>query len=333
MTQYQFFADIIDQLDLALDQLSVKDRNFDRFAMMLVDNVVELILHQHAKDKSYENELYKRIQKEKHDSKLVQNALGQTFDAKLKLARNVKLLQDDIADSILYLHSFRNTSYHKGLRHEGILHSLTLFYFKNACELLKNYTPYSWSKGSADVISYRSMKYIGNKPDFLNYQDNFSFAWDRLASIADGMGITLINDLTNDMEETIDSVDMTINFIAENSPERMSRKKTILHSQSWAIAFTDEGKKFAKENGCVAETIGSYVQWIEDNYKWTFTDDPIPGWKRRLNSLQRENNLHAGLKKYADFMKQTENIREILEESLSTLDVYIQSLIDESRGK
>ena len=39
----QFVADQIDQLDLALDQLSVRDRNFDRFALMLVDNVVELI--------------------------------------------------------------------------------------------------------------------------------------------------------------------------------------------------------------------------------------------------------------------------------------------------
>jgi hypothetical protein len=41
----QFFADQIDQLDLCLDQLAIRDRNFDRFALMLVDNVVELTLH------------------------------------------------------------------------------------------------------------------------------------------------------------------------------------------------------------------------------------------------------------------------------------------------
>lgn len=40
----QFFADQIDQLDLAIDQLAVRDRNFDRFALMLIDNVVELVL-------------------------------------------------------------------------------------------------------------------------------------------------------------------------------------------------------------------------------------------------------------------------------------------------
>ena len=32
---WQFVADQIEQLDLALDQLAMRDRNFDRFAMML----------------------------------------------------------------------------------------------------------------------------------------------------------------------------------------------------------------------------------------------------------------------------------------------------------
>jgi hypothetical protein len=50
-TTRQFFSDQVDQLDLALDQLAMRDRNFDRFALMLIDNVVELTLHNHAEDK------------------------------------------------------------------------------------------------------------------------------------------------------------------------------------------------------------------------------------------------------------------------------------------
>jgi hypothetical protein len=52
----QFLADQLDQLDqldrldLALDQLALKDCNFDRFAPILIDNAVELTLHQHAQD-------------------------------------------------------------------------------------------------------------------------------------------------------------------------------------------------------------------------------------------------------------------------------------------
>ncbi len=65
----QFLADNIDQLDLALDQLAIGDRNFDRFALMLVDNVVELTLHRHAQDKAGENELWSSIDKPKYPPK------------------------------------------------------------------------------------------------------------------------------------------------------------------------------------------------------------------------------------------------------------------------
>ena len=57
----QFLADNIDQLDLALDQLAIHDRNFDRFAFMLIDNVVELTLHRHAQDKANENDMWGRL--------------------------------------------------------------------------------------------------------------------------------------------------------------------------------------------------------------------------------------------------------------------------------
>ena len=46
----QFISDSIDQLDLALDQLAMMDRNFDRFALMLIDNIVELTLHNFIQD-------------------------------------------------------------------------------------------------------------------------------------------------------------------------------------------------------------------------------------------------------------------------------------------
>ena len=59
----QFLVDNIEQLDVALDQLKVNDRNFDRFAFMLIDNVIELTLHNYAVEKSIENhiEAYKTI--------------------------------------------------------------------------------------------------------------------------------------------------------------------------------------------------------------------------------------------------------------------------------
>ena len=49
--------------------------------------------------------------------------------------------------------------------------------------------------------------------------------------------------------------------------------------------------------------------------------------------MSEEKNKDAALKKYCDFMKQTEEFREALDESVLQLDGYIQEQIDLARGK
>ena len=273
----QFLADTIDQLDLALDQLAVQDRNFDRFAMMLVDNVVELTLHKHAEDRFFENKMWGRLEKPKYDPKLVSNALGQNFNNKVKLARSLKLISNDISDSLLYLHNFRNTSYHKGLRHEGILHSLVLFYYENACELLKAYQPRFWAQTSSDVISHRAMKYLGGG-NWLMKKDVFKNAWERLAEVTAAIPSDLVVDLSKDMSETISRTDHLIQFLSDDSPDINSRKEAVLTSQAWKFAFSDKGKAFARKNMKESKDIRSrdYVEWFVKNYKWPIPGDPIP---------------------------------------------------------
>ena len=329
----QFLADHIDQMDLALDQLAVRDRNFSRFALMLIDNVVELTLHQYAQDRSYENDMWGRHVTPRNDPKSVVAALGPHFDSKLKLARGIGLLADDLSESIQYLHTFRNTAYHRGLRHEGILHSLALFYFKNACLILASYSPMWWSSSSRDQIPHRAMKYLG-KPDFFKGKESFHAAWVRLREVAESMGDSLVSDLHNDMKETIDRVDEQIQFLADDSPNgKKSRKQVILDCQAWPFAFSDEGKAYAAANHAPKSSISEYVEWIASTYPWPTKTDPIPGWRKRLHSLNAENNSHVALKKYCEFMNQTESLWSLISEFAVQLDAHIQHLIDVARGK
>lgn len=94
----QFFADQIDQLDLAIDQLAVRERNFDRFALMLVDNVVELVLHQHAKDEVMMGRPLGSNEKPKPEWKTALAATGQSFDAKVRYARETAIISAATAD-------------------------------------------------------------------------------------------------------------------------------------------------------------------------------------------------------------------------------------------
>ncbi|WP_027177115.1 hypothetical protein [Desulfovibrio aminophilus] len=328
----QFLADNIDQLDLALDQLAIADRNFDRFAFMLIDNVVELTLHKFAQDKAGENEMWGRWGEPKHDQKVIKEALSQNFDCKVKAAGKLGLLNKAISESILNLHSYRNTAYHKGLRHEGILHSLALFYFRNACTLLAAYEPVWWSWSSSDKPSHRAQKYLGD-PRRGDYRKVFEFAYARLDSVAASMHEDLVGDLSEDLSKTIDSIDETIDFLVDGGPKKKNRDDVIIDCQVWPFAFTDDAKAYAKANGCKETTVGGFLDWITKNYPWPLRKDPVSGWRKRLATLRREKNRHNVLKIYCDFMRQTEKIRAQIVEAAAQLDAYIQQQIDVARGK
>ena len=66
------------------------------------------------------------------------------------------------------------------------------------------------------------------------------------------------------------------------------------------------------------------MEWIASNYDWPVKGDPISGWKTRYALLSNEKNEHKALKRYCDFMRQTEVIREQLNEAAAQLDGYIQ---------
>lgn len=328
----QFLSDNIDQLDLALDQLAVSERNFDRFALMLIDNVVELTLHRFAQDRASDNDSWKLLGKVKHDPKVVEQALGQNFDNKVKGARKLGLLDETLCESILNLHSFRNTAYHRGLRHDGILHSITIFYFRSACTLLESYKPLYWSWSSADAISHRAMKYLG-VPRLGRHEEDFKAAYRRLDCVAASMKEDLIGDLAHNMSEVIDAVDQELDFLANDAPQRRTRNQVVIESQAWPFAFTDEAKAYAKANGYKDTDLSGLVQWVTENYDWPVNGDPVCSWRARLNALKVEKSYHRALKRYCDFMRQTDDLRSHIGEAAVQLDSYIQQQIDIARGK
>lgn len=327
----QFLADQLDQLDLALDQLALKDRNFDRFALMLIDNVAELTLHQHAQDTSVDAQLFQPSDGPRYDPKLIVEALGPHFDAKLKLARTTNLLTEEVTESIRYLHGFRNEAYHQGARHEGILHSLALFYVRAVVNLLGRYEPGYWSSGGSDRIPHRAIKYLG-QVNIWSAKQAFKLAWERLDAVAAHHGDTLVQDLYGDMEETIALVDEQIDFLAINSaPAGISRDQVVIDAQVWMFAFSEHGQAYAAKHDGPKPFTPGYIQWFETNYNVQFRRDPIPMWRERATTLSREKNSHLALKKYCEFVKQTETLRAAIDRAHTELHAHIQNQIDSAR--
>lgn len=136
--------------------------------------------------------------------------------------------------------------------------------------------------------------------------------------------------LADHMDEIVENQDSFIHLIATGGPRPTSRDQVILKGQAWCAAFTEGGKKFARENGCPETTV---FHFFEGNYPLQHRSDPIANWRERAGNLRRENNPNQALKKYRSFIDQTATLRESIEEGAAQVDAYIDGQIDRMRMK
>jgi hypothetical protein len=134
-------ANTLEQLDLTLEHITKGDANNARFGLMLTDNAVEITLHQLAVDKNEKLKRFAYMREGYGHMSALERALGQHFVPKLKFAKIEGKLSDETADSIAILHEFRNEVYHIGIKHEPVLPTLAVFYFRLACDFLATYEP------------------------------------------------------------------------------------------------------------------------------------------------------------------------------------------------
>ncbi len=332
----QILADYIDQLDLALDQLALNNKNHDRFALILIDNIIELTLDRFAKDQFYLTEkfgyLAERVEKLKHlknHQNEIKKAQKDYLEPKVKLAKLKGLVTEELAESIKTIHKFRNIAYHQGIKHEKLLHSLAIFHFQNACDILKKYEPsISYSYGTEDVISQRARKYLGNI-SFLESKENFQKAWNRLIEVSEGLSFNLIEDLSNDMKSSIETFDNAIDFIIDNGfrhENKKTKKEVIIDIQLKSFIFSKAGEDYALKNKCKEFFwTNEYKEWFKENYKPEHEKDPVTSWKKRYEDLKSETDLHKALERYSQFIEQTRSFRARVLDIAQYLDTENQN--------
>ena len=328
-----FLASVIEQLDLALEQISKGDVHYARFGMMLTDNAVELILHQIAKDKASNLKMY-AWQKETYEHQTaLDNALGRNFDAKIKLAKIGGGLSDEIAQAITIMHGYRNEVYHVGLKHESLLPALAPFYFDVACGYLSSYRPKGLGWASNQKLPERSKKYFKGDPFFSVGFDDFSNGCKALRQACNHDSRHTINALANEMDEVIEQQDTGIDIIARGvyKGQQTTRDVAVLDTQAWRLAFSEEGKAFAAERGW--NNMLQFIEWLRSNYTHKFRSDPIESWKAQARRLRAGRNPHAALSTYQSFMAATLDLREAIDETAAATEREIDMLIDRARGK
>jgi len=324
----RFLANNLEQLDLALEHVLKEDANNARFGLMLTDNAVEITLHQLAADKMNNLKMFAHMREQYEEMAALERALGQHFAPKVKFAKIDSKLSDEIAESITILHVFRNEVYHIGVQHEPVLPTLAVFYFKLACDFLGAYEPPFLSWGSDQRLPERAKKFFAGDKTFPGSADQYRTACKAMGDSLDYDPSFIPEALADHMSEIIEEQDSCIDLVATGGPARTTRDKAVIDTQAWPLAFSQEGKKYAQEQGWTGGNFLEFVEWIAEKYPLEFCRDPVPAWEERVDNLRREANPRKALKKYRSFMDQTAPIREKLYDSALQVEAYIDEQID-----
>lgn len=324
-------ANTIEQLDLAAEHRSLGDANNARFALMLCDNIVELTLHQYAKDKRNELKAFSWRNDAFEHEKALEKALGRYFDEKVKFARLIGKLSQDVSESIRIVHLFRNDVYHVGLQHEAVLPAVAAFYFGLSCQLCADYEVRSWGYSPGQPIPERTKRYLKDHRHFVNFPKEYKAACLALKAKSGHDNKQFAQSLADHMDAVIEQQNEFIDYIGKNAPHRSTRDQVVVNCQSWPLAFNEEGRRFAAKNGFLGGNAFALVDWLEKNYPLKFKDDPIPAWRQRAKRLRGQSDPHKALKMYRSFMDDTAELRESINESTGAVDQYIDEQIERAR--
>lgn len=270
---HQFLIDAIDQLDLAYDYINQGSVNFDRFSLMLIDNVVELTMHNQAVTFSTSNHAAKAFGGKSYDDFTLKKALQRNFNDKANALERFGSLTSEECSSIKILHKYRNEAHHQGLKHPGIINSLSSFYLYIASSLLANF-PFGFSYGIPLDIPYRVQKYVGTRPEGEGMHETFSFAFSRLKDLSSASLEKFKSDLVESMGELIGTAEAELNFLCSSDSIFNTREEVIRKG-------------------------------LSRNQK-----DPIPSWNLRLKSLEQQDCKHKLLNLYTDFVFSTSDFRD-----------------------
>ncbi|MEI3807606.1 hypothetical protein V6R85_24090 [Agrobacterium sp. CCNWLW32] len=332
----RFLASVLDQMDLALEHIQKGGVHDARFGLMLTDNAIELAMHELAKTKHGELKASWFLQENYQHKKELEEAMGRVFEAKLKFAKLEGLLTEEQARTVAIMHNFRNELYHVGLQHEAILPALSRFYFSTACAVLGAYRIRYFSYWQGIELPERSKKYFTSRGDYSPAQPgDFAKACQTMEALCDHKKADTIRALADNMEQIISEQDTNLDIVAEGVyvSQRQSRDQATVECQTWPLAFSDEGRKYAKERGFSGEKLPELLEWLGANYPLRFKKDPIPGWRRQVARLRSKGNPHVALANYAAFMEHTAQLREALNESAMAAEAEIDRQIDQRRGK
>lgn len=332
----QYIYSVIEQLDLAAQQLHKASSAYSRFALLLVDNMVELMIHRQCQMAIHRDEMSSRIGRPKYDAKSRSKALGHHVDQKVKFCRSLGVIDQDEFDFILAAHEYRNELYHVGIRHEKLIFPLAWQYHSLACLLFaKLKTDGFMHEGRGFVRSDAAQEHWPEGANPLSEGGAaFEEASTSLLAAKPPLSPSFSEQVSAYAVNAVEEVDSALEFLIEDNMGGLGEEEVLYGIQfhkfirseagEEALGFTDE-PSFEEYHRRVAE--------VELGWKPQYGSRPTARWLVRAQSLSQSPSPADAVRRFVGLRDEMAPFRLTVIEAARELDEGIQLRIDAARGK
>lgn len=332
----KYVYSLIEQLDLAGKQLEHVHPSYARFALLLVDNTMELMLHQQCKKAIHADELFRVMGTPKYNAKERERALGQRMSEKIAFCHKLGVITADEGDFIRIGHNYRNELYHVGVRHDLLIYPLAWEYHALVCALFERF--------ELGGVTW----YAGEQPSEVARKH-----WPKTASPFGAEGAQLLKNAARSLHATkpplvptfacqvsayacaaVGEIDDALEFLVHDTPRHGTEEQVLNDIQFSHFIQSEEGElALALQEGSSAEEYFQRRDKVEATWKPRYRTRPTPRWRDRAIALARLDMPADALLRYTVLRNEMKPFEETVFAAASQLDAWIQHQIDVYRGK
>lgn len=295
---------LVTQLDLAATFLSEGAPIKDRLALILVDNVVELLMHTRCTSDSHDW-LIQHGHAPERERKL-RVALGEKFVPKVAYLRSIGTVTDDERLFLTCAHRLRNEAYHAGVMHDDVLHPIAWTYHGVACGLLAKLhlrtIMHRWGEPIPAVLA-RHAPHCDELGGLVS-TESLSRLGSSLAAARGDLRQRMAYSLSTALLARIGELVDAVSYMAKGSNFASSLDNFLRFLQMWS----------GRENKTIVDS-ARLGRWQERASEITFTSSlDAPG-----RTLQR----------YMDLTSEMHPFEQDVETAVSTHDSMVDALIDD----
>lgn len=323
----------LEQLHLAAVQLHESGPAYARFSVLLTDNTVELLAHEHIMAMVFRDGLSRErksmhgVTRTQYTMQEVKRATGQDFSAKLSFLARHGVIDDDLRDFANGAHQIRNTVYHQGVRDEPILWSLAWHYHEIACDIFTRLQG-GWSIHPDFPLSdlTRFLLDFGNHK--LTVDEHLARAAEHLRAAKPARTKSLSEVLSDALCARLEQLGVTLDIAANDGPNPAGDIDELIRS-----ALFREQYDFAQDQS-QCDSDEEFRAWharrdaAKAAFKPGVNERTLARWADRARELASSEATRA-LRQYQHLVREMTGTEEALDRLAWEIDLYNDQMLQE----